>query len=225
MTRLSKKSKRLVRPQVPIKGKQPCIEGPDFSKVPSVPYIFGYVRVSRDDQNPEMQITMMKEAGAQRIFMDKLSGRTDRRPEFKLMLKHLQPHDTLLIYSFSRLFRNTEMMLALFRRFNDEKITLRCLTQPLDIRTSHGRLHAKFLAAVDEHEVEQLAERTKHGMAELKRQGRKFGAPPKVSPEDAKKMAHMRFKTRIPVPAIASRYHVSDAAVYQHTKPYAANYS
>lgn len=217
MTR-SKKTKIQLRVQRPVKNaRQPANGRPDFAKVPPVPMIFGYVRVSREDQHPDMQITMMKESGAQRIFIDKLSGRTDRRPEFRRVIKHLQPGDTLLAYSLSRLFRNTEKMLALFRKFNGENITLRCLTQPVDIRTSHGRMHAKILAAVDEHEVEQLADRTKHGMAERKRQGVRFGAPPKVSPADAEVMKRMRHKTLIPVPQIARRFHVSEASVYKHT--------
>jgi DNA invertase Pin-like site-specific DNA recombinase len=148
--------------------------------------------------------------------MDKLSGRTAHRPQFQLMLKHLRPGDTVIVYAFSRLFRNSQQLIELFTRFNAEKITLRSLTEHIDIRTSHGRMAAKILAAVDEAEVERLAERTKDGMAERKRQGAVFGRPRIVDPEDIQKMRAMR-KSKVPVATIASRFHCSAATVYNNT--------
>lgn len=217
-SRNSKKSKKLARPRIPKSGQQPAFEIPDFSKVPPVPYIFGYARVSTIEQRLDMQLTALKEAGCTRIFTDKLSGKTAKRLEFKRMLKHLQPGDTIVVYSLSRLFRNTKHLLELFDTFKKDKIALRSLTERLDLNTSHGRMVATMLAAVDENEVNRVRERTIDGMAERARQGVKFGAPPKVSPDMAAKMKHMRFKTRIPVPAIAAKFKVSAAAVYQHTK-------
>lgn len=223
--RQSRNWKKPVRRRVPINRKEPASLGPDFSKVPAAPYIFGYARVSTVEQRLDMQVTALEEAGCTRIFTDKLSGKTAQRLQFKLMMKHLQPGDTIVVYSLSRLFRNTKHLLELFDQFKKDKITLRSITEKsLDITTSHGRMIATVLAAVDENEVGRVRDRTIAGMAERGRQGVKFGAPAKVSEDDAKVMARMRFKTRIPVPAIAAKYKVSDAAVYQRTKPYAANY-
>ncbi len=220
---MRKFSKKPVRPRVPIKYKQPAT---NFQKVQPVPYIFGYARVSTVEQRLDMQMTALEEIGCTRIFTDKLSGKTAQRLQFKLMLKHLQPGDTVVVYSLSRLFRNAKQLLELFDEFKANKITLRSLTEKsIDINTSHGRMIATVLAAVDENEVGRVRDRTIAGMAERGRQGVTFGAPPKISPADAKKMAHMRFKTGIRVPAIAEKFKISDAAVYQHTKPYAANYS
>ncbi len=225
--RQSKKSRKPVRPRVTKSGPQPAYDGPDFSKVPPVPYIWGYARVSTAEQSLDMQITALKAAGCEdrRLLFDKLSGKTAQRLEFKRLLKALQPHDTLIIYSFSRIFRNTKLLLELFDDFKAKKIKLISLTERgIDVNTSHGRMVATMLAAVDQNEVDRVRDRTVDGMAEKARQGVKFGAPPKVSEDDAKVMARMRFKTGIPVPAIATKYKVSDAAVYHRTKPYAANY-
>lgn len=211
-----KSSKKPAGPRAPIKSSQPAS---NFQKVPPVPYIFGYARVSTVEQRLDMQLTALEEIGCTRIFTDKLSGKTAQRHQFKLMMKHLQPGDTIVVYSLSRLFRNTKHLLELFDQFKKDKIILRSITEKsLDITTSHGRMIATVLAAVDENEVGRVRDRTVAGMKERGRQGVKFGAPPKVSPADAAKMKHMRFKTRIPVPAIAAKFHVSPAAVYQHTK-------
>lgn len=208
----SKKSKQRVRPRVLKSTQQPA------TKIQKVPYIFGYARVSTVEQRLDMQITALEAVPCTRIFMDKLSGKSAQRLDFKLMLKHLQEGDTVVVYSLSRLFRNTKQLLELFDDFNSRDITLRSLTENLNIRTATGRMAATILAAVDEHERGRVRERTIAGMAERGRQGVKFGAPPKVSPADAAKMKHMRWKTRIPVSAIATKFNVSDAAVYQHTK-------
>lgn len=86
------------------------------------------------------------------------------------------------------------------------------------LKRGQGIEQALDMAAVDQNEVDRVRDRTIDGMAERARQGVKFGAPPKVSPDDAAKMKHMRFKTGVPVNAIAQRFKVSPAAVYQHTK-------
>lgn len=226
--RNSKKSKKVNRQRVPINGKQPAIERPDFSQVPAVPYIWGYARVSTVEQSLDMQITALKAAGCEdkHILADKLSGKTAQRQAFKLLLKKLQPGDTLIIYAFSRIFRNTKLLLELFDDFKAKKVKLISLTERgIDVNTSHGRMVATMLAAVDQNEVDRVRDRTVDGMAERARQGVKFGAPSKVSEVDAKKMAHMRFKTGIRIPAISAKFKISDAAVYQHTKPYAHLYS
>lgn len=212
------RSKKANRPLAPISQSLLAIGRTDFSKVPPIPYIFGYARVSTIEQRLDLQLTALKEAGCTRIFTDKLSGKTAHRLEFKRMLKHLQPGDTLLVYSLSRLFRNAKQLLEIFDKFKADRITLRSLTEPLDLKSSYGRMAATMLAAVDEAEVGRVRERTVAGMEESSRQGVKFGAPPKVQPADAAQMKHMRFKTGIPVKAIAKRFGVSEAAVYLHTK-------
>jgi len=187
-------SKKPVRPRAPIKPGQPTTEGPDFSKVPPEPRTFGYYRVSRDDQHPEMQITALKNSGCDRIFGDKLSGRTDRRPWWRVVRKHLQPFDTLKVYAMSRLFRNLPEIDDLIRYLNANNITLVTLTEGINIRTSQGKLQARIAASFDEAEVDRLADRTRDGMAERKRQGAVFGRPRVVSLAQIKQMKKWRGK-------------------------------
>lgn len=109
MTSRSKKSQKPNRPRPKANGPEPSIGRPDFLKVPPVPRIFGYIRVSREDQNLERQRQAIEQHGVDRVFEDKLSGRTDRRPEFILMMKHTQPGDTVVVYELSRLFRKSQL--------------------------------------------------------------------------------------------------------------------
>lgn len=212
--RNTKKSEKMVRPRALKSQAQPAIERPDFSKVPPVPRIFGYIRVSREDQNLEMQRQAMERFGCDRVFEDKLSGRTDRRPSYANMIKHTQPGDTVVVYAMSRLFRNSRQIEDLILDFNERNITLVTLTEHINIRSIHGRIQAKMLAAWDQGEVEKLAERTKDGMAALKAKGAVFGRPRVVSPAQIKQMKKWRGK--VPASVISQRMHCSVATVYNN---------
>lgn len=182
--------------------------------MPRVPRIFGYYRVSRDDQHPEMQITALNNSGCDKIYGDKLSGRTDRRPEWRIVRKHLQPGDTLKVYAMSRLFRNLPEIDELIRFLNTNDVTLVTLTEGINIRTSQGKLQARIAASFDEAEVDRLADRTRDGMAERKRQGAVFGRPRVVSPAQIKQMKKWRGK--VSAAMIADRMHCSVATIYNN---------
>ena len=44
---------------------------------------YGYARVSTSDQKLENQISILEEAGAEKIYQEKFTGTTTKRPEFK----------------------------------------------------------------------------------------------------------------------------------------------
>ena len=54
--------------------------------------IYGYVRVSSTDQNEERQMIALAEAGVpeNNIFMDKQSGKSFDRPQYKKLVKKLK---------------------------------------------------------------------------------------------------------------------------------------
>ena len=72
--------------------------------------IYGYVRVSSTDQNEERQMVALAEAGvvAKNIFMDKQSGKSFDRPQYKKMVNKLKSGDLLYVLSIDRLGRNYE---------------------------------------------------------------------------------------------------------------------
>jgi DNA invertase Pin-like site-specific DNA recombinase len=45
--------------------------------------LVGYARVSTLDQNPQMQIDALKQAGCERLYVEKASGAHRDRPELK----------------------------------------------------------------------------------------------------------------------------------------------
>ena len=65
--------------------------------------IFGYARVSTDDQVLDAQVDALSAAGAERIFMDKISGARRQRPELDRMVDQLRPGDVVVVTKYDRL--------------------------------------------------------------------------------------------------------------------------
>ena len=75
--------------------------------------IIGYARVSTVDQNPQLQLDALQEAGATRIYTDHgVSGSTACRPHLDACLDHLREGDVLTVWKLDRLGRNTQRVLA-----------------------------------------------------------------------------------------------------------------
>ena len=68
--------------------------------------VIGYARVSTTDQNPQLQLDALEEAGATRIYTDHgVSGSTACRPHLDACLDHLREGDVLTVWKLDRLGR------------------------------------------------------------------------------------------------------------------------
>ena len=190
-----------------------AIDAGDFAR----PRLIGYARVSTEDQNLDMQISMLADAGVdikEDLFADKLSATNAKRPAYHLMRKQIQRGDTLIVYSTSRLARDLEMLRRIVRELDEEGISLRSLTEPhLNTKTATGKLMFNIQGAFDQFERDKIAERTRDGMAECRRKGMYLGAPLKVTPAVKKKIKTMRM-LNIPVSVISSQLKLSTSAIY-----------
>ena len=65
--------------------------------------ILGYARVSTEDQHLDAQIAALEDAGAERIWSEKVSGAKAQRPELKALLEHLRPGDVVTVTKYDRL--------------------------------------------------------------------------------------------------------------------------
>ena len=76
----------------------------------------GYVRVSTKEQNEARQIQSMTDAGVEKIYMDKQSGKDFDRPEYKKMIAELKEGDILVLHSLDRLGRNYDCIIEEWHR-------------------------------------------------------------------------------------------------------------
>jgi len=56
-----------------------------------------YARVSTEDQNPDLQLAALQQAGCQRIFTDKVTEAHVKRPKLTKCLNVLAYGDTLIV--------------------------------------------------------------------------------------------------------------------------------
>ena len=70
--------------------------------------IYGYVRVFSIDQNEERQIVELAKRNvlSRNIYIDKQSGKSFERPQYKKLVRKLKQGDLLYILSIDRLGRN-----------------------------------------------------------------------------------------------------------------------
>lgn len=178
----------------------------------------GYGRVSTDDQNLDMQVTALRNAGVadKHLFLEKVSAVNAKRPQFHMLMKVLEPGDTLVVYAFSRLSRNLKQLLTLVDDLQEQGIALRSTSEPhIDPYTTNGRLLISVTGAVDENERNRVRDRTRDGMAVLKARGMWLGRKPKVSDADARKMLALR--RAMSVEEIARRFKIKPSTVYART--------
>jgi len=72
--------------------------------------LIGYARVLTQDQNPQLQLDALTEAGCDRIFKEKASGAQRDRPQLALALSRAREGDTLVVWKLNRLARSPRQL-------------------------------------------------------------------------------------------------------------------
>ncbi len=148
-----------------------------------------YARVStRDkDQDPELQLTAMREYVQARgwdatEYVDTAAaGDLAHRTAWTRLLDDARRRriDRVLVWKLDRAFRSTLHALATLRDLDYVGVGFSALTQPeLDTTSATGRLVFTILAAVAEMERELIADRVREGMRQAARRGSRIGRPP-----------------------------------------------
>lgn len=139
--------------------------------------LVGYARVSTLDQNPELQIDALNDAGCKKIFMEKISGANKKRKQLQETLDYMREGDTLVIWKLSRLARSLTQIINTVKDLENRKIGLKVLTQNIDTATPEGRLFFHMNAAFDQFQKEIIVENTKAGLKTARKHGRIGGRP------------------------------------------------
>ena len=156
--------------------------------------IYGYVRVSTQEQNEARQLTAMRDFGVQEenIVVEKVSGKDFDRPRYRRLVRALRAKDVLVVKSIDRLGRNYTEILdqwSLITKKREAAIVV--LDMPLlDTRQSRdltGTLISdivlQLLSYVAQTERENIRQRQAEGIAEAKAKGVRFGPPCHTLPD------------------------------------------
>jgi len=141
--------------------------------------IFGYARVSTEEQSLNRQIDALNGYGVDELLTEKMTGTKRNRPELDRLMDKVRKGDTVVIESLSRLGRSTKDLLALVEQFEEQGIVLISLKESIDISTPTGKLLVTVLSALCQFERDLTVQRTNEGLSAARARGRKGGRPPK----------------------------------------------
>ena len=159
--------------------------------------VYGYARVSSNDQNEARQIQALDDYGItkDRIFVDKVSGKDFNRQEYQTLKRMLKdsPHSLLVITSIDRLGRNYKEITKEWQMLTTEsQADIKVLDMPLLDTTQYKDLLGTFisdlilqvLSFVAEQERRNIRTRQAEGIAIAKSKNIKFGRPPIKVPDN-----------------------------------------
>ena len=151
--------------------------------------IYGYARVSTEDQNPAMQLAALTAAGCEKLFKDEVTGAHVNRPSLIRCLKALETGDTLIVWKLDRLGRSLRDLIQMLDVFKQRGVKFRSLTEAIDTETPTGRAMWQMIGVLAELERSLIVERTRAGVKAAQKRGVKFGRKPKLT---ADRLAHAR---------------------------------
>jgi len=145
--------------------------------------LIGYVRVSTNEQNTDLQRNALVSANCEQVFEDKISGKTRDRPGLKKALRALNAGDTLVVWKLDRLGRSMRHLVMLTEELKERGVNFRSLTDSIDTSSPMGRFFFHVMGALAEMERELIVERTRAGIEAARAAGRIGGRRPKLTAE------------------------------------------
>lgn len=169
-----------------------------------------YARVSSKEQNLDRQLARAKEVKADRIFSDKLSGKTTNRPGLKGLLNFVREGDTVEVLSLDRLSRNYQDIQRLVQQLKDKEVKL--VVDDLPQTHTGNKLVDQFMldmminlmGFVAQNEREKIKERQRQGIEQAKKHGAYKGRPVKYSDKSYSREGKLVFE------GIKSKYQSHD---------------
>jgi DNA invertase Pin-like site-specific DNA recombinase len=152
--------------------------------------LIGYARVSSTSQDLSIQVAALKEAGCERIFSEKRSGReAETRSALRDAIAFARSGDSILVTRLDRWARSVRDLHNLLAELTVKCVGFRCIEQAsVDTTTPTGKLTLAILAGVAEFETDLRAERQREGIEKAKAEGRYRGRSASVDYEQVRKL-------------------------------------
>jgi DNA invertase Pin-like site-specific DNA recombinase len=183
--------------------------------------LIGYARVSKNEQNLDLQRDAFKKAGVsdKHIFTDKITGTKEARKGLEQALTHLREGDTLVVWRLDRLGRSLKHLIETVNALRAQGVAFQSITENIDTATATGQLVFHIFGALAEFERNLIKERTIAGLESARARGRR-GGKPKLSPSSPKVVMAKKLyadKTNT-IPEICNTLNISRATFYRYLK-------
>ena len=175
--------------------------------------LYGYARVSTNDQDFTLQEQALRAAGCEVIRAEKVTGTSlTGRTELQVLLDFLRRGDTLVVTRIDRLARSIKDLQDIVYTLKEQGVTLKAIEQPIDTRSAAGKAFLDMLGVFAEFETNLRRERQIEGIAAAKSRGVYRGRKPSVNTAEIQRL---RLEDKLGATEIARRLGVGRATVYR----------
>lgn len=186
--------------------------------------VFGYARVSTQDQDLEQQIHALKNYHPEiRIFSEKVSTRKNQM-ELNSLFSILNSGDTLVVTDLTRLSRGLLSLVKWVDLMKEKNVNFVCINQKIDTTTTEGKFIFYVFALLSEFERDVIRDRTKRSLYERKTRGLNGGRKSMISdPLKKDKMNHAikdYIEKKEALKVVLSRYSLKKTSFYKYLRMY-----
>src|ERR1700750_3015107 len=180
--------------------------------------VWGYARLSTEDQKLGLQVAALTEAGVppRHIVREKASGKAGAdRPKYAELLTKLGDGDKLVVWKVDGLGRSTQDALNTAKDLDARGVHIVITTLGVDLKTSSGRLVFGLMAQIAEFERELIRERVTTGIAAAKSRGVAFGRRHTLRPNQRAEAARLHLEEGKSIGQIAALFGCGRTVVHR----------
>lgn len=178
--------------------------------------IFGYARVSTQEQNLDRQLDSLNVSGAEEIIQEKITGTKSDRPELNRLLDKLRKGDVILIVDLTRLSRSTKDLFSLVDQIEKKGANIKSLKESwLDTTTPQGKLMFTFMAGISQFERDLISQRTKEGLEAARARGKQGGRKSKLDLNKKKAVYELYQQKKTTVKNICGMFDITKPTLYK----------
>lgn len=177
----------------------------------------GYIRVSSEEQNTDRQLDGIQ---VDRVFTDKISGKSVDRPQLQEMLRFVREGDQLYVHSMDRLARNLVDLRQMVSDLTARGVKIHFVKEALTFNgddTAMSVLLLSVMGAVAEFERSIIRERQAEGIRIAKQKGVYKGRKASITNDQAVEVRE-KVAAGIPKAKIAREYNCSRETLYKYLR-------
>ena len=175
----------------------------------------GYARVSTDDQSLNLQLDALRAAGCERIFTDKLGGKSRKRPGLEKALNASVSGGQIVVWRLDRLGRNFRHLVDIADELRERGVNLISLSEGIDTSSNVGEIIFRLMSVFSDFERNVIVERTKAGLASARARGVRLGREPKMTVAQAIE-ARRLMTGGMKAVAVAAKFNVGKSTLFRH---------
>ena len=171
-----------------------------------------YIRISCLEGNLDAQRKIVTEAGAERVFEEKVSGRTiKKRPQMKMLLDTLRKGDEVIVTKLDRLGRSLVDLHRIAEKIHDAGAKLNILDLKIDTSTPTGQLLWNILGSLAEFERSLIVGRLSEG----KKFTGRYGGRPKSTNDKQDRTIYKLYEKGAGLKELSENYNCSKMTIWR----------